>query len=197
MADGEKIQQDEIEKLLQQAQGGPPPKAEPEEPKSAPSMPGPATATLGSSPPMPAAMPFPSGPGAQGTPLSTVDDVQLLLTQAEDALASVTQPGTASSNAQPFELTELQGTAANSEQATLDLLRDVELDLRIELGRTTLPLEDVLKLNRGAIVPLDKLAGDPVDIFVNQRLVARGEILVLNDNFCVRVAELLTGDDLE
>jgi flagellar motor switch protein FliN/FliY len=54
-----------------------------------------------------------------------------------------------------------------------------------------------LKLKRGSVVTLDKLAGDPVDVFVNGRLVARGEVLVLNDNFCVRVTELLTGDDFE
>ena len=54
-------------------------------------------------------------------------------------------------------------------------------------------LEEVLRLNKGAVVALDKLAGDPVDIYVNGRLIARGEVLVLNDNFCVRVAELVVG----
>jgi flagellar motor switch protein FliN/FliY len=52
-------------------------------------------------------------------------------------------------------------------------------------------VEDVLKLSEGAVVELDKLAGDPVDIFVNNRHVARGEVLVLNDSFCVRVSEIL------
>ncbi|MND01172.1 Flagellar motor switch protein FliN [compost metagenome] len=56
-------------------------------------------------------------------------------------------------------------------------------------------LEEVLKLKRGSVVALDKLAGDPVDVFVNGRMVARGEVLVLNDNFCVRVTELVAGDD--
>ncbi len=55
-------------------------------------------------------------------------------------------------------------------------------------------LEDVLKLRKGSVVTLDKLAGDPVDLFVNGRLVARGEVLVLNDNFCVRIAELVGSD---
>jgi flagellar motor switch protein FliN/FliY len=55
-------------------------------------------------------------------------------------------------------------------------------------------LEDVLRLNEGAVVTLDKLAGDPVDIYANGRLIARGEVLVLNDNFCVRVAELISDD---
>ena len=73
----------------------------------------------------------------------------------------------------------------------MDLIRDVELNLKIELGRTHMYLEDVLKLRKGSVVPLDKLAGDPVDIYVNGRLIARGEVLVLNDNFAVRVAELV------
>ncbi len=85
------------------------------------------------------------------------------------------------------------GAPASTENATLDLISDVELDLRIELGRTHLHLEDVLRLRKGSVVPLDKLAGDPVDIYVNERLIARGEVLVLNDNFCIRVGELIAG----
>ena len=57
-------------------------------------------------------------------------------------------------------------------------------------------LEEVLQLKNGAVVTLDKLAGDPVDIFVNGRLIARGEVLVMNDNFCVRVAELVAGESV-
>ena len=71
----------------------------------------------------------------------------------------------------------------------------MQLDLKIELGRTQMHLEDVLRLKQGAVVTLDKLAGDPVDIYANGRLIARGEVLVLNDNFCVRVAELIAGDE--
>ena len=52
-------------------------------------------------------------------------------------------------------------------------------------------VEDVLRLGEGTVVELDKLAGDPVDIYVNERHVARGEVLVLNDNFCVRVNEII------
>ena len=70
----------------------------------------------------------------------------------------------------------------------------MQLDLKIELGRTHMYLEDVLRLKEGVVVTLDKLAGDPVDIYANGRLIARGEVLVLNDNFCVRVAELIAGD---
>jgi flagellar motor switch protein FliN/FliY len=127
---------------------------------------------------------------------TATDDISFLLSQAEEALASVDQPhrndlpGLA-----PFQLHEFGGTPASSEKATLELLSDVELDVKIELGRTHMHLEEILKLRRGSVVLLDKLAGDPVEIYVNERLVARGEVLVLNDNFCVRVAELIAGEE--
>ena len=65
------------------------------------------------------------------------------------------------------------------------------MDLRIELGRTLMRLDEVLQLRSGSVVALDKLAGDPVDVYVNGRLIARGEVLVMNDNFCIRVTELV------
>src|SRR5207248_8670484 len=126
------------------------------------------------------------------------DGVQFLLAPAKQAIACVERLSEPSLDGlAPFELKDLAGAPASGEKATLELLKDVDLDLRIELGRTQMFLEDVLKLKRVSVVTLDKLAGDPVDVFVNGRLVARGEVLVLNDNFCVRVTELLTGDDFE
>ncbi len=76
----------------------------------------------------------------------------------------------------------------------IDLLADVNLNVKIELGRTRMLVSDVLKLGEGAVVELDKLAGDPVDIYVNDRPIARGEVLVLNENFCVRINEILSFD---
>jgi flagellar motor switch protein FliN/FliY len=75
--------------------------------------------------------------------------------------------------------------------SAIGLLSDVSLQVRIELGRTKMLVEDVLKLNPDSVVELDKAAGDPVDIYVNGRRIARGEVLVLNENFCVRVSEIL------
>ena len=123
-------------------------------------------------------------------------DIDFLINQAEQALASINAPAhnDPPPGVTPFRLLDFSGAPASTDVATLDLIRDVELDLKIELGRTHMYLEDVLKLSKGAVVPLDKLAGDPVDIYVNGRLIARGEVLILNDNFCVRVAELVTGE---
>jgi flagellar motor switch protein FliN/FliY len=162
--------QDDIEKLLNQA-GKAPPAAKPAAVKEKPAA--------------------PSASSGEGDIVA--EDVEFLLRQAEEALASVDTDLTAEQPAgvTSFRLEEFKGAPASSENATLDLIRDVELDVKIELGRTHMYLEDVLRLRRGSVVPLDKLAGDPVDIYVNGRLIARGEVLVLNDNFCVRVAELI------
>lgn len=83
-------------------------------------------------------------------------------------------------------------SATEAAQGTFDLLGDVRLKVRIELGRRQMYVEDILKLAEGSVVELDKLAGDPVDVLVNGVLVARGEVLVLNDYFCVRVTEILS-----
>jgi flagellar motor switch protein FliN/FliY len=187
------LKQDDIEELLRQAQmasglvvdpaaaKAPAPQAAGIEPAGA------ATATL--APPVMSRAA--SSPGAG-------DDVEFLLAQAEQAIASVDQPvDPAIAGLTPFALQDLGGAPASGEKATLELLKDVDLDLRIELGRTQMYLEEVLKLKRGSVVTLDKLAGDPVDVFVNGRMVARGEVLVLNDNFCVRVTELVAGDDFD
>ena len=135
----------------------------------------------------------PSPPPAES--IIAQSDVELLLKKAEQALASIDQPHPElAAGIQTFQFEDFSGTAANTESATLELMGDVQLDLTIELGRTHMRLEEVLKLQQGTVVPLDKLAGDPADIYVNGRLVARGEVLVLNDNFCVRVAELIVGE---
>src|SRR6185437_16479968 len=96
-------------------------------------------------------------------------------------------------DAAEFKLPSFQQVIADAQVSSIDLLRDVDLNVKIELGRARMLVEDVLRLSEGSVVELDKLAGDPVDVFVNDRLVARGEVLVLNDNFCVRVNEILAG----
>tara|TARA_B100000609_G_C16994222_1_gene320292 strand:- start:133 stop:549 length:417 start_codon:yes stop_codon:yes gene_type:complete len=80
---------------------------------------------------------------------------------------------------------------ASRYESSIDMLGDVELEVTIELGRAEMMVEDVLQLGEGSVVELDKLAGDPVDVLVNGHRVARGEVLVLNDNFCIRVSEIV------
>lgn len=134
-------------------------------------------------------------PKAKRQEAAVGNDVELLLRKAEEAIASISDPVEREIGARNFTFQEFKGAPPSTERTTIELLRDVELDLRIELGRTTLSLEDVLQLQKGAVVPLDKLAGDPVDVFVNGRLIAQGEVLVLNDNFCVRIADLISPEE--
>lgn len=94
--------------------------------------------------------------------------------------------------AMPFSVPELSSEPQPDLAAGIDVLDDVELDVKVELGRTNMYIEDVLRLGVGSVVELDKLAGDPVDIYVNGRLIAQGEVLVLNDNFCVRINNIVS-----
>ena len=134
---------------------------------------------------------------ATGTPSARGQlDTESLLNQAESALREV-EDSLRAPKLQQYRLEELIGSDGPPEKVSMDLLRDVTLDLKIELGRTRMHLDEILQLRKGSVVTLDKLAGDPVDVYVNGRLVARGEVLVLNDNFCVRVAELVGSDSIQ
>lgn len=139
--------------------------------------------------------------GERPDPQSPELTAEQLLDQAEADLNAAVDPELEAAlspehgTAAPFELQSFDdATGDDAQAAVLGSLEDVELDVRIELGRTELLIDEVLKLKEGSVVPLDKLAGDPVDILVNGKLIARGEVLVLNDNFCVRVAEVLAPD---
>lgn len=124
--------------------------------------------------------------GGDPTPESALQDAAKQVADIS-AIASQASKGEGT----PFTLPAFGSEGTPQDARALDLLGDVNLNVKIELGRTRMLIEDVLKLASGSVVELDKLAGDPVDIFVNDRFVARGEVLVLNDNFCVRVNEIV------
>jgi flagellar motor switch protein FliN/FliY len=113
---------------------------------------------------------------------------------AAAAAAASARPDPAAS-ASPLSLPSFSTSPDPVATRAMDLLGDVFLNVKIELGRTRMIVDDVLKLGEGAVIELDKLAGDPVDVYVNDRHVARGEVLVLNDNFCVRVNEILAAEE--
>ncbi|QST01593.1 flagellar motor switch phosphatase FliY [Pontibacillus sp. ALD_SL1] len=87
-----------------------------------------------------------------------------------------------------FEPTALQ----QQEKRNLDMLMDIPLKVTVELGRTKRTIKDILELSSGSIVELDKLAGEPVDILVNDKPIAQGEVVVIDENFGVRVTEILS-----
>jgi flagellar motor switch protein FliN/FliY len=77
----------------------------------------------------------------------------------------------------------------------LDLLLDIPLQVTVELGRTKRSVKEILELASGSIIELDKLAGEPVDILVNNRLIAQGEVVVIDENFGVRVTDIISQSD--
>ncbi|MFN8557064.1 MAG: flagellar motor switch protein FliN [Dehalococcoidia bacterium] len=96
--------------------------------------------------------------------------------------------------AHPFMFGQLDTPAAAPRQdRNVDLILDVSLHVRVELGSTRMTVAEVLALGPGSVVELDRLAGEPVDIVVNDRLIARGEVVVVEENFGVRVTEILAG----
>jgi flagellar motor switch protein FliN/FliY len=93
--------------------------------------------------------------------------------------------------ARPAEFASLQPSNAAGAATNLDLLLGVTLRVTVELGRTKMSIEEILKLGPGSVVELDKLAGEPVDVLVNGRLIARGEVVVLDDRFGVRITDVV------
>jgi flagellar motor switch protein FliN/FliY len=79
-----------------------------------------------------------------------------------------------------------------SEQVDLSYLLDIPLQVAVELGRARLSIENLLKLNQGSVVELDHIVGEPLDIYVNNKLVARGEAVVMKEKFGVRIVDVVS-----
>jgi len=138
--------------------------------------------------------PAPAAGASPTPPEASPEAVKAALDALSQAKAANAPTGETDRNGapQPVNMPAFGATTGERLPEGIDLLSDVNLNVRIELGRTKMLLEDVLRLGEGSVVELDKLAGDPVDVYVNDRPVARGEVLVLNDNFCVRINEIIS-----
>jgi len=82
-----------------------------------------------------------------------------------------------------------------TQMKNLEFIMDIPLQLTVELGRTKMLLRDVLQLNQGSVVELTKLAGEPLDVFVNSKLVARGEAVVVNEKFGIRLLDIVSPNE--
>jgi flagellar motor switch protein FliN/FliY len=95
-------------------------------------------------------------------------------------------------NVQPVQFANLQSSGLGTEAGNIGLLMDVYMELTVELGRTRKLIREILGIGEGTIIELDKLAGEPVDILVNHKLIAKGEVVVIDENFGVRVTEIVS-----
>ena len=91
-------------------------------------------------------------------------------------------------------LSELNGAARAAGSASLDTLLDVSLPVTIEFGRTTMTIQEVLDLGTGSVIELSRMVGEPVDIFVSDRKLAEGEVVVVGEHFGVRITRILATD---
>lgn len=87
---------------------------------------------------------------------------------------------------------ELQSNAAPKTNMDIDFILDIPLTLTVELGRSKMLISELLQLGQGSVLELSKLAGEPMDIFINQRLIARGEVVVVNEKFGVRLTDIVS-----
>jgi flagellar motor switch protein FliN/FliY len=100
------------------------------------------------------------------------------------------------SNVQPVQFPNLMSPLATTqEQANIGLIMDVFMEMTVELGRTRKLIKEILSMGEGTIIELDKLAGEPVDILVNHKLIAKGEVVVIDENFGVRVTEIVSPNE--
>ena len=90
---------------------------------------------------------------------------------------------------------EVLNVAQQSQPRNLDFLLDVNLQVSVEVGRTRMTVQDLLQLGPGSVIELTKLAGEPLDIYINERLVARGEAVIVNEKFGVRITDILSEQD--
>lgn len=130
----------------------------------------------------------------------TPDDIDRLLEQAQNAISELQNETEIETLSAPevatepnrVSLSEIISAFSTPDTAiNLNAIRDVELDVRVVLGEAEMTLEDVMRLRKGSVVPLNAQRSDPVSVFVNGRLVARGEALNRNGKFCVRLTEIL------
>ena len=108
------------------------------------------------------------------------------------SMGGMAMPGMNVPNVQSVQYPSLQQTAGTMEQGNIGLIMDVYMEMTVELGRTKKQIKEILGMGEGTIIELDKLAGEPVDILVNHKPIAKGEVVVIDENFGVRVTEILS-----
>ncbi len=125
------------------------------------------------------------------------DNTQSTATTDDDWAATVaeqpTSAGAVEAHAQPANIFQRLAPGASGEGVQdLDLILDIPVTLMVELGRTKIPIKNILQLAQGSVIELDALAGEPMDVLVNGCLIAQGEVVVVNEKFGIRLTDIVT-----
>jgi len=129
-----------------------------------------------------------------------MDLLEEALEEPKDTSSNQEQPESSSqekskSETQPAKLEQLSPQKKGEVYPELEFILDIPLEVSVEIGRTKMLIRDLLKLNQGSIVELEKFAGEPVEIYVNGKLMAKGEVVVVNDKFGVRITEIISAQE--
>jgi flagellar motor switch protein FliN/FliY len=125
-----------------------------------------------------------TGEKSVGLNSSELDDLSAVTATSEDSTSFTETP-----------LSGVSSSRVNAPKENVDMLLDIELDVSIELGRTDLSIKRILELGPGSIVELNRMAGEPVDLLVNNKVVAKGEVVVVDENFGIRIVSLVSPED--
>ncbi|WJW74566.1 flagellar motor switch protein FliN [Thiohalobacter sp. IOR34] len=123
------------------------------------------------------------------------DDWAAAMAEQADAESGGEAAGGGDPAVQPAELDELQSEGlpvVQDEDVNLDLILDIPVTIAMEIGRTRISIRNLLQLNQGSVVELDRLAGEPMDVLVNGTLVAHGEVVVVNEKFGIRLTDVVS-----
>ncbi len=92
----------------------------------------------------------------------------------------------------PYEFSDLNETSAGKQNGNMDFVLDIPLEITVELGRTRMLINDLLKLGQGSVLELTKSAGETMEVLANKKLIARGEVVVLNEKYGLRLTEIIS-----
>jgi flagellar motor switch protein FliN/FliY len=97
-------------------------------------------------------------------------------------------------NVQAAQFVPFDATEVYQQKENMGIIMDVPLEISVELGRTYKKISDILEFSPGTVLELDKLAGEPIDIIVNGKFVAKGDVVVIDENFGIRITEIISAD---
>ncbi len=132
-----------------------------------------------------------NGPVAEASNPAGKSDDELQWADVQNELEQ-SQTGKPSVEVKAAAFEEIAKTETPKQQLDLDFILDIPLFLTVELGRTRMLISELLQLGQGSVVEMTKLAGEPMDVYVNQRLIARGEVVVVNEKFGVRLTDIVS-----